>query len=117
MHIGHYNKGKAARGRTTCDIRGNFAGVEVTDKGAIRLLFAAVAMQAVEDIRIWQERGLLAGRKIVVNLAQLRRRCRMPDGEKINSGEIERTVDWLASGAAQRFLTRAEIPYQLPRVV
>jgi len=96
--------------------RGEFGTIEVTPAGSYRLLVAAVAIQAVEDVREWRRRGLLAGRKIVADLYAHNYHTRMQDGYKTNAAEVHQTVAWIESGAAQAFVRQAGIPYKLPEV-
>ena len=107
------NRGNAAR--SWREKTGDYSSIEVSDRGALRLLCAAIAMQAVEDVREWQRKGVLAGQRLVPCAeGKVRRQA---TGEHPNPNEVLQTVEWLASGAAQAFLRRAAIPYHLPRVV
>lgn len=99
------------------NIRGEFGTIEVSPLGSYRLLCAAVAIQAVEDLREWRRRGLLAGRKIVADLYQHSYHTRMQDGYKTNAQEVHQTLEWIESGAAQEFVRRAGIQYRLPEAL
>ena len=112
------NKGSAGRPkRTICDIRGEYVGCAISDEGAIKCFFAALCMQAVEDIRIWQSKGIIAGRKIVADLSRWNSQHRMTGGEKPNARDILATLDFVGSGRAARLLERVGVPYRLPRVI
>jgi hypothetical protein len=119
MHRGvRRNKGSAGRPkRTVCDIRGDYVGTAVSDAGAVRLLVAAMCMQAVEDVRTWRARGVLCGRRIVADLVRWNATHRLTGGEKTSAADVTATIDFLSTGRAERLLRLAEIPYHLPRVV